>query len=310
MKSLDILLDTDIGGDCDDMMALAYLVYAARYRGVTIKAITHSQGCANGTALIRMALRYWNEPVPPLGTAVFPARKYDYYCKDLLERFAVSEDFADDPDAVTVLRQALVNSNQATLCVIGPMRNIAALLESRGDEISPLNGKELLAEKCEKVVLMAGDFREGAANEWNVLADPAAAQRVVNDCPVPIVFLPFDAGENMFTGRNLMHQYAEKTPLTLSFLLYPDIDLINGRHSWDPATVLYVVEGCGDRFVESEPGTVSVDDTGKTSIVYHKNGLHRFLRIKEQDGCTEQEHKNAIATYIDACVEKLYATEN
>ena len=100
MEKIDLLLDTDAGGDCDDMLALAYLIYARRNLGVNIRSVTHSQGCQNGTAMMRMFFRDRNEPVPPLGKIVAPVRTYDYYCKDLVARFAQPEDYQDDPAAV------------------------------------------------------------------------------------------------------------------------------------------------------------------------------------------------------------------
>lgn len=305
--NLNVLLDTDAGGDCDDMVALAYLIYAKQYLGVNIKGITHSQGCAHGTTLIRTFFRHLNESTPPLGCASLPIKSYDYYCKTVVSRFALPDDYKKGPDAVSVMRQALVQSDQLVICAIGPFSNLTALLESGADAISPLSGISLLQKKCAKIVVMAGDFRHAADPEWNISVDISAAQRFIKSCPVPIIFLPFETGLNIYTGKEHALKYQESTPLSLSFLCYPDIDLDNGRHSWDSAALLYAVQGCGDYFEESPLGTVTVDNTGRVHMEYHANGLHQILTIKKHHNCSEQQCKDKIAEYIDACIGKLYS---
>ena len=37
MKNLDLILDTDVGLDCDDMVAIAYLIYAKKNFGLNIQ---------------------------------------------------------------------------------------------------------------------------------------------------------------------------------------------------------------------------------------------------------------------------------
>lgn len=304
MSNLDFILDTDVGGDCDDMLALAYLVHAQRTMNLRIKAVTQCNACPGGGDLIRTFFESIGEPVPPIGGPVGKAINADNYCTKVLDRFG-DGDIRTYPDAVTVLRSALAESKNAVLCAIGPLNNIAALLESKGDDISPLDGVSLVRERCAKVVLMAGGFvkAEDGRNrpEWNALCDAPATQTTVRLCPVPLVFLPFETGLDMLTGGPLMDRYGDGTPLTLSFYLTGDTREKGGRHSWDPATLLYAIEGCGDFFDESPPGTVAVDEEGRTEMTDDPNGLHSFLTIKPHDGMTGQQCKDRIAAYLDRC---------
>jgi len=307
---LDFILDTDVGGDCDDMMALAYLVHAKQNFGVRIKAVTQCNACPGGGDLIRTFFENIGEPVPPIGSPVGKAINADNYCTKVLDRFGDGE-IRSYPDAVTVLRRALVESENAVLCAIGPLNNIAALLESKGDDISPLDGVSLVREKCAKVVLMAGGFVKGEDGrnipEWNALCDVAATQATVRLCPVPLVFLPFEAGLDMLTGGPLMDKYGDDTPLTFSFYLTGDTKDQGGRHSWDPATLLYAIEGCRHYFDESLRGTVIVDREGRTVMTDDPDGLHSILTIKPHNGMSEQQCKDQIAAYIDACSLKVHA---
>lgn len=303
MSNLDFILDTDVGGDCDDMMALAYLVYAQRNLNVRIKAVTECNGCDGGPDLIRTFFEHIGEPVPPIGGPVGKALSADNYCTAVLNRFGGER--LTYPDAVTVLRRALADSENAVLCAIGPFNNVAALLESKGDDISPLDGASLVREKCAKVVVMAGGFvkDEDGRNrpEWNALVDAPATQAMVRLCPVPLVFLPFETGLDMLTGKPLMDKYGDSTPLTLSFYLTGDTKDRGGRHSWDPAALVYAIEGCREFFVESPRGTVTVDDEGRTVMTDDPDGLHSYLTIRPHDGLTEQQCKDRVAAYIDAC---------
>ncbi len=309
MKKLDFILDTDVGCDCDDMMALAYLIYAKRHLNVNIKAITHSNTCESGIPCIRAMFRELGEEIPVMGEMYCDLEAYDNYSGAAAEKFAAEEDFEPAEDAVKVLRRALAESERAMLCAVGPFTNIAKLLESNGDEISPLDGIALVKEKCEKLVVMAGGFVAGDDGknipEWNVLVDAPASAKMVKLCPVPMVFLPFETGLDMLTGRPIMDKYGEDNVLSLSFNRCFDTKERGGRHSWDPATLVYAIEGCRDFFVESEQGNVSVDEKGRTEFS-HGDGMHSILTIQNIQDADEQAAKDRIAAYIDSCAVEIY----
>lgn len=296
-----IIFDTDFGSDCDDVMALAYLLYAERYLGAEIKAITFSNGNEDGIAAIRAFLRNTGRELIPVGAPARAVPSYDHYCRQMAERFGNESDRGPAEDAVRVLRRALLESDGAVICAVGALTNIAALLESGADDISPLDGASLVREKCEKMVIMAGRF-DGYTEraEWNVLLDVNAAETAVRLCPVPLVMLPFETGLEIMTGGPVMEKYGDSIPLSLAFGLFPGVKNKGARPSWDPATALYCVEGCKDFFEESERGTVSIDEHGFTTLNVGDGGDHRILTVKK--GMPNEK----IAAYIDGCAMKLY----
>lgn len=306
---IDLILDTDAGSDCDDMMALAYLAWARQRGWIRLCAVTNSNACPGGADLIRVFFEQLGAPVPPLGGPVGHAQNYDTYCSSVLQRFG--DGVREYPDAVRVLRRALVESERAVLCAIGPFNNIAALLDSPADEISSLDGVSLVQKHCARLAVMAGGFVPGKDGrnipEWNALVDAAATRRMVELCPVPITFLPFETGLNMLTGGSMMEKYGERTPLSYAYIHFADTRAIGGRHSWDPALVLCAVEGCRDFFDEELRGTVSVDDDGRTVLHHDLHGLHSVLTIRPHSGLTEQQCKDRIAEYIDACALNAHA---
>ena len=306
-KIKTVLFDTDAGSDCDDMMALGYLIYKQKLGEIKIGAVTYSHVCPHGAAAIRATFRYFGETAPEVGVMVGGNPFDDHYVKAIDERYATDEDRRPAEPAAAVLRRALASCDgKAVICAVGPLTNIAALLCSEPDGISPLSGVELVAEKCEKMVLMAGEFTPNSKGEigaeWNVKCDIPAARTVAEISPVPLVWLPFETGFDMITGRPMMKKYGETSPISLSFKLYPWAT--DGRHSWDPATALYAVEGCGEFFIERH-GRVSVDEKGVTTQC--ENGVDEncvlFQNIADS---TVQETKDKTAEYLDSAVMKLH----
>ena len=305
---LNVIFDTDAGSDCDDMMALGYLIQKQKENRISIKAVTYSHVSPNGAAVIRATFRYFGEEAPPVGIMINGNPFSDHYTKGIDERFATDEDRTPAESAVTVLRRTLATTEGKTvICAVGPLTNIAALLNSNADGFSPLNGVELVKEKCSRIVVMAGEFTPDEKGEipaeWNVKCDITAARTVADHSPVPLAWLPFETGENMITGRPMIAKYGDSSPIGLSFKLFPWAS--DGRHSWDPATALYTVEGCGDHFTEHH-GKVSVDENGVTSITNdpQDNNCAIFINIANNN---LDESKNKVAEYLDSVVMTLHS---
>ncbi len=304
---LNVIFDTDAASDCDDMLALGYLIQAQKENKIKINAVTFSHPSPYGAASIRATFRYFGETPPTVGIMEGGYSLQDYYAMGVAEQFANEDDKAPAESAVTVLRKALTECDGKTIiCAVGPLTNISALLQSQPDGISPLNGVQLMAEKCERLVLMAGQFtpdeKGELPTEWNVKCDIPAAQAVAHLSPVPIAWLPFETGLNMITGKPMLEKYGDSTPIALSFHLCPWGK--NGRHSWDPATVLYAVEGCGEFFTERH-GRVSINENGVTS--QNESNIDNNCVIYPNIATrTTQETKDKTAEYLDSTVMRLH----
>jgi hypothetical protein len=307
MKKIDLLFDTDIGADCDDVMALAYLVYARRNLGLDIKAISISNGTPYAVSAVRAFFEDLGEEIPNIASPAGEVKTYDGYCKLICERFgSVKEPMAAE-NAVTVMRKALVESENAVICAVGAFTNVAALLNSKPDGISSLDGVSLVREKCSKVVLMAGIFDKNTDRvEWNVHLDVAATQSVVKLCPVPLYFLPSETGIGILTGAPAIAKYGDRTPLSASFLSRRDVRESGTRPSWDPASAVYAIEGCRDFLEESDNGTILVSDEGKTSFEPFENGKHRIIYLRGVGTDLENTSKTLAAQYIDNCSLEVY----
>ena len=76
---------------------------------------------------------------------------------------------------------------------IGPLTNMAALLDSPAGRASDLTGRALVEKKVRTWVAMGGTFPAG--REFNFYVDAPATSRAVDGWPTPIVFSGFEIGQ-------------------------------------------------------------------------------------------------------------------
>ena len=144
---VNIIFDTDMGGDCDDVGAL-FILHGAVERGEA--KLLATMGCISADAIAPCldAINTWfGRPEIPVGTLkdsgflVGP-----HYTAEITRRFPHRFASGNDyPDAVTLYRQVLAKQPDRSVVVvaIGPLRNLANLLKSGPDAASPLGGEAL-----------------------------------------------------------------------------------------------------------------------------------------------------------------------
>lgn len=326
-----IILDTDMGVDCDDAVALAILLNKHIAGEIQIGCITASSTREGATATVQAITNYYGVHLP-IGAMASPSLECDKinnYGKAVKDLYGTKD---SSQDAVLLLRKTLAQQEgKCTIAAIGPLSNMERLLKSGADEISPLDGEGLVREKVSEIFVMGGSFaqnydflnlheeaapewnmdgrfaqdcdfldlHEWVVPEWNILQDIAAARYFVGHCPVGVTFAPWEAGARVMTkmrrGDNpvwyCMLQYA----VSENYPHEPEFE----RMSWDPVTCLCATDGCEEYFDYSEPGDISVDEAGVTSFAERAGGKHRILLLKE--GYTK------IAELINASVEPLEA---
>ena len=266
MEAKKIIFDTDLGGDCDDVGAAAVLCNLAKAGEANILAATYCIGNPWGGWFLKYELEWFgfsDVPVGVLHDEHFMAEQtYEKYTRPYVERMQIPTPAL--PDAVRVLRKTLADNGgvrDITLVAVGPLRNIADLLKSDADDISPKTGRELIAENVVEFVTMLGNFTGENEVEWNVLMDIPSARYCVSEMPVPVVFSPFELGVSIITGQSL-ENVSEDHPVRAAYTLYGD-----GKHhtrmSWDPITVYCAVRS-DSPMVARRPLHVTVNERGVT----------------------------------------------
>ncbi|MCL2517003.1 MAG: nucleoside hydrolase [Oscillospiraceae bacterium] len=266
-----VIFDTDIGCDCDDVLALAYLLQSGCLIGVTCSAVfPNAPVCVEAIA---EQYGYRNLPV-----GMIENHKKDYYkgCPDMYatkvaNKFATDKIGKEYPEAVQLIRELLTASDEkVTIVITGPLTNIANLLKS---------DNELVREKVAEFVSMGGCFagEHNDRGEFNIACDVESAQDVVELSPVSVVFLPFETGLDMITGAKMVARDGDTKPASYAYIEHGSA---NGRHSWDPATAVYAVHGSEPWYEMIGPGTVSFDDKGVSRYIDSSCGLHYYLNCK------------------------------
>lgn len=288
-----VIFDTDITGDVDDVLALAMLHTLADRGECVIDAVTISKINPLTAPFVDAVNTFYGRGEIPIGVTRDSQHRDSLYLH-LVEqregdRFRYPHDLLssdDAPEAVEVLRRALAKADDHSTAIVqvGLATNLADLLDSPGDEISPLNGRELVSQKVRLVSVMAGAFSPVNGNsrylEANVKNGIDAMQRFADNWPdtVPVVWSDFGIGiATRYPRKSIARDfgYHKHHIVSEAYLAYcgPDHD----RPSWDLTSVLYAVRPDEGYFKLSQPGRVSVADDGYTSFAPAAAGRDRYL---------------------------------
>ena len=173
MDKHKIWLDTDIGSDIDDALALAFLLGRPDCDLLGISTVTEIEAQRAKLASILCRIAEQNVPIYP-GTRhslVVPTPQKSVPQAVALPKYAHDSEFAEPAfAAIEAMRRAIHDSpGEVTLFGIGPMTNIALLFA-----IDPQ-----IPSLLKQLVLMCGHFTPADKNcEWNALNDPHATQMV------------------------------------------------------------------------------------------------------------------------------------
>jgi hypothetical protein len=288
-----IIFDTDIGNDVDDVLALG-MIHALVSRGeCDLLAVTITKDnplAAPFTDAINTFYGRGDIPVGMVRGGVTPedgkylplavARSGDSlrYPRSLASG-------GEAPEAVGLLRRSLAARPDGSVVIVqvGFFTNLARLLESPADAITPLPGRDLVARKVRLLSVMAGAFAPVGGKphrEYNVVTELPSARRLAAEWPTPILWSGFEVGIAMpYPPASIEadYRYVADHPLAESYRLYEPPP--HARPTWDLSSVLAVVRPDRGYFGISPPGRVTVEADGTTTFVPAAGGRDRFLTV-------------------------------
>ena len=290
----NVILDTDMGPDCDDAGAVAVLNKFSDFGEAKLLAMGNCTVWPEGAYCIDAINWYYGRYTIPVGTLKStegPGKddeNYLKYNKYIAENFEHAFKHTLIPDVSSVYREALekADDNSVILITIGMLTNIKNLMQTNPDGYSSLTGAELMEKKVKKLVCMAGNFRSGHDDffaEFNVQTDIEAARYVVANFKGEIVFCPYEMGYPIVTGTRLITTGdMKKNPVAKAYQLY--CGEAGGRNSWDLVTVYYAVRGTHGMFKESRKGNLTIDENGYTYFKENPSGKHMITANKIPPG--------------------------
>lgn len=283
-----ILLDTDIGADCDDAVALALLLQAEKKGKCEIIGVTAATTRVGATSAINAICDYYGlkKETAVLKPPAIECDKLDNYACEIMQKYGNTE---SDVCSVALTRRKLAECKEkVTFIAIGPLTGVSRLFESEPDEFSPLTGEELFNSRVEAFYCMGGAFTgEKDADgyyirEWNFVQDLPAVAEVLSRCTVPIYFLPKETGEKVFTGASL--KAVENNPVADCIRFFGTHNPYSGvserfnRESWDPLTCYFALDP-ESGFFKLATGSAAVDVNGVTSFIHDDSGKNHLIDL-------------------------------
>ena len=311
----NVILDSDIGPDCDDAGALALLNIYADMGLCRILGAGHCTSNPYGAGAIDAICRHYGRNDVEIGTWKGSDFLNDENCRrynkpiaeNLPNRYRASQPY----DVVNVYRRILAQQpdHSVEFIAIGPLNNLSALLDSEPDEFSPLNGIELVARKVTKLTLMAGIFRPSDETvaamaeqrcgkrieefaEYNVVCDAAASRNIADNWPTPKSYLGWEAGL-METGDCFAAASADH-PVRMAYELWNEGRQCR-RCSWDPMTVMYALDRESPCIKESAAGIIRFTGEGYTRFTADANGRDHFAELAMNEECIAEYINNLMA---------------
>jgi len=252
----NLIIDTDLHSDVDDAGAL---LLGATLPNVNLLGVNVNHPCSYSALAASAIVAHYGHAKTPIGirrpmndVRFFDA--WDYKRGEYTSKVAYhwsggtlpwgKADKAWDP--VVLYRKLLSESEDGsvTIASIGFLDNLSGLLDSKPDEYSRLDGRELARTKVAELVVMGGKYPKGRS--WNFWGSkPALAAHVLEIWNGPITFVGTTVGRDVLIGGPLMASDLEDDPVRMAYIYY---GFGKPLPSWDPLTIMYAANGLGDMF--------------------------------------------------------------
>ena len=306
-----LIIDTDLGYDCDDAGALAVANIMKNSGEADVLAVTHSVNRKIGAEAIKLINNYYGNPDISVGIAERYAIDVDRFFEEFYAKFRTDNSFpgwGEKPSfyklfqslnlseyesvgfgvAKDVMADALLKSKDGSVTVvcIGQANNAAEMLNDCTVAGQNMTYRELFRKKVRRIVIMCGNFSEYDGEyllgglywrgEFNVLLDINSAKKLFSETDLPVYVLDFNQGKDVLSGSGLADQ--ADNPVRKMYLTHG-----NGREtelpSWDVMAVMFASGRFDELFFLSERGTVVIEDSGK-SVFQAGKGNHFLIRRK------------------------------
>jgi purine nucleosidase len=292
-----LIFDTDICGDCDDVLALG-MIHALQSRGqCQLLAVTISADHELAARFVNAVNTFYGRGEIPIGVVGKGGVAEKSAFLALVEQkdgdhFRYPQDLnsgAPTPDATSVIRAALAAQPDRSVVIaqVGFFTNLARLLDSAADQHSPLSGMELVRRKVRLLSLMAGAFQPIEGNrrflEYNVVKDVKSAQALAERWPTAMVYSGFEIGIALpYPAVSIERDfgYVPHHPLAEAYVRRNPPP--HNRPTWDLTSVLYAILGDRDYFDVSPRGRVTFEHDGFTRFEQQSNGDHAYLILRPE----------------------------
>jgi inosine-uridine nucleoside N-ribohydrolase len=288
-----VILETDIGNDVDDALALDMLYKYLDAGKIDLLGITINKESQYPAEYIDIMNTWYGHPRISIGI-IHNGADCDNDATNYAKAVCLMQDkngkpvfkrslknYSQLPEAPTLYRKLLSQQpdSSVTIISVGFSTNLARLLDTPADNISPLTGKELIAKKVKLLCTMAGCFNNPTLYEYNVVKDIPAARKVFTEWPTRLVTSPFEVGIAInYPAKSIENDFswAPIHPMIEAYKSYQKMPY--DRPTWDLTSVLYSVEG-SSYFTVSAAGRIDITDKGATVFTPDLQGNRYYLKV-------------------------------
>ena len=274
---IPVIIDTDIGSDIDDALALALAVASPE---LDIQAITTCGAEADDRAWLvcRFLTQVGHKNLPvAAGGGTQPDYKIDWQIQYRRHPAAIFNRTAKPvkESAVDLLHAKLKEQpGKLTIICLGPLTNIAQLLKKYPED----------KQAIKRLVIMGGAIKVGYDGkktpepEWNIKSDVAAAQAIFQS-GVPITVAPLDVTAHLALRKKEREEiFSAHTPLTWQVQNLYELWDKEEPILFDPVAIALAFD---DKFCKFEDLALTIDDKGMTVVGKGKANSRVALTIDE-----------------------------
>ena len=303
-KPVKLILDTDLGGDCDDAGMMAMMHRLCDAGEAELLGVTHCYASPYLAGCMDAINTFYGRSVPVGINYDMPLSGKNVYDLALCEEFPNAyppKDYEGEGrpvDSVTLIRRLLADAedHSVTLVATGKLYTLARLILSEGDDASPMSGRELIGKKLLRTVIMGGRFFESwpmpifesndpthqeVTWEWNIYhhgKGVAASQTVFDNWVGELVLSSYEIGAPLITMKSYILEAPADDPVRRAYELHSK-GVPKGRSSWDHTAMLEAIRP--DTYWHyHEYGKISVDDGGITTWRQDPDCQHTYLLPK------------------------------
>lgn len=271
------ILDTDWFTDCDDCVALRFLIRNLdeehHLLGVNVNATTEHSYASLKAFMDYEGVSYPIALEDPIYTP--PADGYNFAYQINMAKGSTHTN-AEGESSQAFYKRMLEENEDVEIISIGFLTSLARTFQAYPH----------LAKKVKRLWIMGGKWDEQGGLEYNFCGNGNpkiinASRFIVNELDVEKVFLGGELGADVFTGSRL-------APEDILGKSLKDYGCINGRQSWDPMLVLAAFY---DKYKDAygyEVGRASVGENGGSYFQKDKNGRDRYALKRKDNAYYEQ----------------------
>jgi purine nucleosidase len=285
--TVHVFLDTDIGSDVDDALALAVIAGSPELH---LDGISTVYGDTRLRAqLARRYLSYMGlDPSLPIGAGAEETRsgRAVWWAGHEGGLFSdLAEQDVDDRGVDLLIDTVSAHAGDIDVLAIGPLTNIAAALDADPE----------FERNVRRLVVMGGDFRPDGTAEHNIKSDVAAARRVFGS-DLRIVAGGLDLTLRVTLGAAQVAAIAAAGPLGEIFAQEIAVwwkflhEEENSPH--DPILALWLANRSG---FTSRQARVIVDDEGRTEAVTDAGGNVSVLDVVDTTAVRDEIVRRIVA---------------